>query len=155
MNSKTLIEIKNQRFKIDNNSIYGLWSDEAGLFEAKISPHGAHTRIKIMRINDPSVLERIAFFCGLKLMPKRSHWKGFDFVTGLERISDNVFKEGIIHMPNSNRKNIAQLKVCEQRQLLLEFYFYDYRQHRETLQFVGALKLFKNTPAHVALRQAG
>jgi hypothetical protein len=109
--------------KARNDSIYGLWSDLSGMVEFKISPMGQYTRIKIMDVTDMLVLNKISVYCGLKFIPKRANWKGFDFVTHLERITECSYKSGSVHMPRATRKTVAELTVLDSTRIILDFNF--------------------------------
>jgi hypothetical protein len=143
INSKTKFARERQRFRIVNVSIYGIWSDSFNTIELKISPTGAHTRIKIMNVNDPVVLERISFFCGLEFVPKRTKWRGFDFITHLARVNDYAYNYGLVHMPNANRKNLAKLTVLDNFNISLDFFFVEIKNNDEVQNYVGSLALTK------------
>jgi hypothetical protein len=146
MNSKTKFAKERQRFKIINDSIYGFWRDASDTIEVKISPTGRYTRIKVMDVNDPAILERISQFCGLEFIPKRTKWKGFDFVTHLVKASEYSYKDGLVHMPNTTRRNLTDLTVLDHSRILLDFFFIETIHKQELQNFVGSLLLIKNIP---------
>ena len=138
--------VKRQRFRIVSDSIFGFWSDSSHMMDFKISPTGPCARIKITSVNDINVLERISFFCGLQFIPKRAKWKGFDFVTQLVKEDKSSYKDGLVHMPNARRKNLANLTVLDSSKILLNFYFVKPKQEEEVKNYVGSLTLIKKMP---------
>lgn len=141
--TKAKLDAERQRELIVNDSIYGLWHDPSERIVLKIAPSGTHTRIKIIDVSDHALVERISFYCGLQVVPKRTHWKGFDFVTHLIKVSKYFYKEGLVHMPNSTRKNLVNLVVTNTHLLSLDFFFIETRQKQELQKFVGSLVLHK------------
>ncbi len=146
MTSKAKFAQQRQRFRIVNDSIYGFWSDSSNTIELKIAPTAHHTRIKITSVNDHVVLERISFFCGLEFVPKRTKWKGFDFVTHLVKANEYSYIDGVVHMPNASRKNLANLTVLDHSKITLDFFFVEVKHREEIQNFVGSLTLIKKIP---------
>lgn len=103
-------------------SIYGLWTEWADMVEFKISPMGQFARIKIMALKNPVILSRLSGYLGLKFVPRRADWKGFDFVTRLERIEEGYYASGNVHMPFATRKTLANLIVVPNFMMKLEFH---------------------------------
>jgi hypothetical protein len=112
-----------QRYKVLTQSLFGIWQDADGTIELKISPLVGGAKIKIWAVNDFSAIEKIAAFCGLSSLPKRTQWQGFDLITNLERKSEDSFANGIVNMPNNKRKNSADFNVSENTGHLDFFYF--------------------------------
>lgn len=133
-------------------SIYGFWSDYTNSIKLKISPSGNFTRIKIIAVNDISSIERIAFYCGLQLPPKRKDWKGFNFITHLEKVNSYCYVDGMVHMPLTSRQNRVNMTVVGLDCLSLDFYFIETKNGTLTQKAVGSLILKKEVPVteHVA-----
>jgi len=112
-----------QRQKVLTQSIYGIWHDADHAIELKVSPLVGGAKIKVWAVNNLSVIQKIASFCGLDSSPKRTHWEGFDLITNLEREDDNTFVDGIVHMPNNRRKNSADFKVADGQLALINFFY--------------------------------
>jgi hypothetical protein len=146
MNYKTILDKERQRFKIVTNSIYGFWADAANTMEFKISPTSRHTRIKIMKVNSVVALERISFYCGLQFLPKRTKWKGFDFITHLDKVNEHLYKDGLVHIPNATRQNRANLRIVDNTTISVDFYFIEAKDKSENQNLVGSLTLVKQIP---------
>ncbi|MBS1508574.1 MAG: hypothetical protein JSS79_18200 [Bacteroidetes bacterium] len=142
-NTKAKLDAERQRYHIVHDSIYGVWHDPSESIVLKITPSGSHTRIKIIDVGDHALVERISFYCGLQVVPRRTHWKGFDFVTQLVKVNKFFYKEGLVHMPNSTRKNMVNLVVTNNHLLSLDFFFIETRQKQELQKYVGSLVLHK------------
>jgi len=76
-------------------------------------------------------------------LPKRTDWKSFDFITHLVKTSSNVYIDGIVHMPFSTRKNVANMMVTGNANLSLDFYFVELKRGVEVKTLVGSLALMK------------
>jgi hypothetical protein len=100
-----------QRHKVLTQSFYGIWSDIEKTIELKISPRVGGARIKIWTVNDFSIIKKISLYCGLASSPKRTHWEGFDLITNLEKDGDDSFVNGVVNMPNTRRRNLAEFRV--------------------------------------------
>ena len=140
--TKTELARAQQRIEIAK-SIYGFWVDSTDSIKLKILPQRNFTRIKIISINEVNGLEQISFFCGLQALPKRTDWKSFDFITHLVKTSSNVYIDGIVHMPFSTRKNVANMMVTGNANLSLDFYFVELKRGVEVKTLVGSLALMK------------
>ena len=152
MTSKPKFASEQHRDKILNESIFGIWTDPFNTIELKIAPSNAHVRVKIIEVKDPSVMERISFFCGLHFLPKRANWKGFDFITHLEQVGQRNYSNGQVHMPHAERRNYANLKIISYTSLTLEFYFIDPAEREPQPRYVGTFPLEKKYSVPPTLR---
>ena len=137
------IKSNNNLSKPWDDSIFGFWVESSGEIEFKISPDRSRVRIKIMRVESIAIIEKISLFCGLKSLPKRNNWKGFDFITNLIQENGYLFKDGIVHMPFANRKNIAHITLIDRAKMLLEFSCIENKLHCEFTHYLGSLTLIK------------
>lgn len=83
-------------------------------------------------MKDLSAIEKIAAFCGLGGRPKRTNWQGFDLITNLEKKGPDSFVNGMVHMPNNKRRNVADFKIVDRSLAELNFFYRDSSQ--ETAQ---------------------
>jgi hypothetical protein len=133
----------NPKILARNASIYGLWSDLAGMMEFKISPMGQYTRIKIMTVSDEAILDKISIYCGLKFFPRRANWRGFDFVTHLERTDEWSLKGGNVHMPRATRRTLVNVTMLERARMILDFNFVEATTEESKLYHAGSITLVK------------
>jgi hypothetical protein len=149
MNNLAKTETRIPRYQFIRQSIYGFWEDPTNSIVLKISPNGTQTRIKIIDVHE-SVVERISFYCGLQFSPKRTKWRGFDFITHLQRANSGLYTDGQVHMPGTTRKNTVCLTVVDYDTAMLEFYFDQIKGKKEIRNFVGSLRLVKKIPEILA-----
>ena len=127
-----------QREKVQFHSLFGIWFDVAKTIEFKISPSVGGAKIKVWAVKDFSAIEKISVFCGLDVRPKRTNWQGFDLITNLEKKGDS-FVNGVVHMPNNKRKNLADFRIVDPSLAELNFFYRDSSQ--ETKQNSGFILL--------------
>jgi len=139
-----------QRMKIQQSSLFGIWSDYEETIELKIFPCADGARIKIWEVSDFNAIARLALFCGLNGLPKRVNWQGFDLVTNLVRTENNHFVNGIVHMPNIKRRNLADLKIYSLNEADLKFFFCEEQTEDQiiesgtlTLRHIRSTELFR------------
>lgn len=117
-----------QRMKVQQSSMFGIWSDCEETIELKIFPCADGARIKIWEVSDFNAIARLSLFCGLNGLPKRANWQGFDLVTNLSKVESNFFDKGLVHMPNIKRRNFAVLKIYSLEEAHLKFLYVDNRE---------------------------
>ena len=133
-----------QRIKVQLYSQFGVWTDSENTIEFKIYPSVGGAKIKIWSVHDLIAIKRISNFCGLNALPKRTNWQGFDLVTHLERKGNDSYVNGLVHMPNNKRKNLAEFKITEFNEACLNFFYLDPADFEAAPQPCGTIVLIQN-----------
>ncbi|MGC4022551.1 MAG: hypothetical protein QM734_11700 [Cyclobacteriaceae bacterium] len=115
--------LEQQRLKVKNQKIFGIWCDFNETTEFKIFPSGKWAGIKIWRISNLVLMEEISRICGVREPLKRKNWKGFDIVTHLGRYERDSLFGGIVKMPYSSRRNFVDIHFTNDNKASLEFFF--------------------------------
>ncbi|MBS1508027.1 MAG: hypothetical protein JSS79_15410 [Bacteroidetes bacterium] len=136
---------ENPKIKARNNSIYGVWFEKADMIEFKISPMGQFTRIKIMKVKNPLIFDTLSGYCGLKFTPRRVDWKGFDFITHLERADERSLKGGTVHLPHATRKTVADVTLLDNEMIKLQFNALEWTEGKRQLYDAGSMVLIRKT----------
>jgi hypothetical protein len=111
-----------QRLRVQSQCLYGIWTGFEGAIELKILPCVGGVKIKLWSVNDLLAIEKISLFCGIKLKPRRINWHGFDLISKLEKKGSGSFVNGIVNMPNSKRRNLADFEIVDEGLAKLIFF---------------------------------
>ncbi len=144
--SKAAIAKEAEYHKKVSSSIYGFWQDRDQRIQLKVLPMGSYTRVKMIDVKDYKVFEELTTWCQLAEFPKRTKWKGFDFITHLQHNGPNCFENGLVHLPKAMQETRATLTAINYQDIRITFFCIKLQDTMMTTSIKGEWQLTKLIP---------